>query len=85
MRGRLDDQGVPPERSSHLVDAKDEVREVAFPREIAGFLDLSADAPRDLLWDSFLDSFGDLLLKTASYSHRRKSSASDSNDATMDA
>jgi RNA polymerase sigma factor (sigma-70 family) len=85
MGGRLDDQGVPPKRRFHLVDAKDGGGDVAFPREIARLLDSSADAPQDLVWDSFLNSFGDLLLKTAAYSHRRHFSASDSNDATMDA
>jgi len=86
LGGRLDEHPAPPKSEIPLVtqdDQSDEAEE--FPREIAKLLDAPGRAQQDLVWDSFLNSFGDLLLKTAAYSHRRHSSAQGSHDASMDA
>jgi len=82
----LDDPIGPSKGEIHLASQVAAGREdPAQGPELLRILGLPSNSDPEDIWDSFLNSFGDLLLKTATYSYRRYSSASDSNDATMDA
>ncbi|NNM06582.1 MAG: sigma-70 family RNA polymerase sigma factor [Gemmatimonadetes bacterium] len=59
--------------------------EVVFPPVIAVLLDCPGDCPPDQAWDAFLSTFGDILLRTAAYAHRRHAASTDAHDASMDA
>jgi len=86
MGGRLDDRRVPSQSEAHLAAELDHSgEELPFPPEIAALLDSPAYSPPDLAWDAFLNAFGDILLKTAKYAHRRHAASIDAHDAAMDA
>ena len=86
MGGRLDDRVVPPLSEAHLAAQDDSSGGIStFPQEIAALLGVSANSPPDLAWDSFLGSFGHLLLRTAAYAHRKHPASPDAHDASMDA
>ena len=82
----LDDRAVPPQSEAQLAAERDHCGEpAAFPPEVAALLEVSPGTPPDLVWDAFLGAFGNLLLKTARYAHRKHPASSDAHDASMDA
>jgi RNA polymerase sigma factor (sigma-70 family) len=75
----LDDPKVPSEHWD--VPAGEEAagsEESTFPGMLLELLGLGRDAPSEVVWDAFLASYGDLLMKTAAYAYR-------GHDASMDA
>lgn len=75
----MDDPGAPPRGEVPLTAAgANGPKNIEFPSDVLGALDVVPDSGPEEVWDAFLASFGDLLVRTAAYAHR-------GSDASMDA